>query len=103
MFFESVFVYTERKKVLASIYLAGIVIIAGIGGLLLMKIEDDFKSPKKSDISRRLWTFIWLGSINFDEENDYIQSQQDETVLENKRQPSIGNIVTSQHAELIIK
>ena len=32
-----------------------------------------------------------------------MESEQDVTILENKRQASIGNIVTSQHAELNVK
>ena len=72
MLLESVFDYTDGKKIFASMYLAGIFIIGGIGGFLLMKIQDDFNIPKNSNISKRFWAYMCLGSVNFDEENEVL-------------------------------
>ena len=103
MTLESFFYIAELKIVLCSIYFGGILIIAVIGGLFLRRIEDVFKSPKKSDISKQIFIYFCLGSIDQNRNEVYMESEQDVTILENKRQASIGNIVTSQHAELNVK
>ena len=100
---ESFFNYAEQKILFCSIYLAGILIIVIIGGLFLKRIEDVFISPKNSDIGKQIWVYFCLGAIDQNRDSVYMESEQDVTVLENKRQASIGNIVTSQHAELNIK
>ena len=97
---DSIFSFVDEEIAAISIFFAGILAIGAVGGVLLIKIEDVFISPKRSNVSKRLRAYIYSGSIDYENGSCYVESERDVTVFEDKSKGTISNIVTSQQAEL---